>query len=308
MSEIDAGIVSTSLEEPEIVSPPVTTPQEPAAPVADPVADPVDADPEGTISGAGGVKFVPLGAVTAERAKRKEAEKAAKEREAELAAIKPKAEEFDRSRQYLEQARPIIDGIRNRPDLVAQLHQPRQAPNEPQGPLSVSEAEDFAKSLDLYTQDGKPDIARAQKIAGVADKLAERKSQQAVSPILQTEAQRQSQAWFSHFLNQPEVNGMKVDPKLLKEAWDTVPIENSADPRVAQVLYMNTIGRQLLSGQKPITPLAPVVPTEAPGGARGVDTPLNDLSQRFRQAAGIAQKEFAERREAFKPGQNNSLE
>jgi len=113
---------------------------------------------------------------------------------------------------------------------------------------------------------------------------------------------------YQQYLSQPEVNGIKIDKNLLAEAWNSVPPEVSADPRVAQVLFMNTIGRQIISGQKPMQAPAPVVPTESLGGQVSQERPLSDTSQRFMSAAGISKKSFTELREQFKPGQSNSLE
>lgn len=304
MNELENGTVSMSLEEPqEIVTPAVTTPQEPA-----PAAVPEDADPDGTIAGAGGVKFVPLGAVKAERERRQAAEKAAKDKDAEVAGLKEKAQRYDEASQYLEQARPIIEKIKARPDILKLADQPPAPVAEPQGPLTPQEAIEYAKDFDLYKADGAPDVDRAQRIAKRHSDMNARQTQAAIHPILQTEAQRQSTALYQQYLQQPEINGIKIDPKFLAETWNSVPPEVSADPRVAQVLFMNTIGRQLLSGQKPILAPAPVVPTESLGGPANTDRPLSETSQRFMSAAGISKKQFTELREQFKPGQSNSLE
>src|SRR5688572_15744671 len=59
-----------------------------------PPAD-TDADPEGTIDASGGIKFVPLDALKAERTQRKEAAGKLSALEAEIAALRPKAEKLE---------------------------------------------------------------------------------------------------------------------------------------------------------------------------------------------------------------------
>lgn len=303
MNELEQGTVSMSLEEaPEVVTPAVTTP-----PVETPAPATEEADPDGTISGAGGIKFVPLGAVKAERERRQAAEKAVKDKDTEVAGLKEKAQRYDEASQYLEQARPIIEKIKARPDILKLADQPPAPVTPVVDPAAEAEAVEYAKNFDLYTPEGKPDVPRAMRIIKFHDDRAAKQAQQAVHPILKTEAERQAQANFQHFVNQPEVNGYKIDPRLLREAFDNVG-EVAADPRVAQVLFMNTLGRQIIAGHKPITAPPPVVPTEALGGQVSQERPLTETSQRFMSAAGISKKSFTELREQFKPGQTNSLE
>lgn len=308
MDELQNGSVSMSLEDqPEIVGPAPTTPEAPAQ-APPPVTEAEDPDPDGTISGAGGIKFVPLGAVKAERERRQAAERAAKDKDAEVASYKDKAAKYDEAADKIRQGIPIIEKIRNRPDILKMLDQPPAPVTPAVDPALEAEALEMAKDLDLFMPDGKHDVAKALRILQRTDQRAAKQAQQAVSPILQTEAQRQSNALYQYYAQQPEINGFRVDPKVLAEHWKNVPAESSADPRIAHVLYMNAIGQQVLSGQKPIVPLAPVVPTESLGGAVTQERPLSDTSERFRTAAGIQKKTFTELRETFKPGQSNSLE
>jgi hypothetical protein len=71
---------------------------------------------------------------------------------------------------------------------------------------------------------------------------------------------------------------------------------------------MNTIGRQLLSGQKPVTAPPPPLVSESLGPGKTPEVALTDLDQKFMQASGMKTSDFKETRDRYKPGQNNSLE
>lgn len=305
------GTLSVSLEEPAPghVAPPAETPATPPAAPDPPPAPttPDEAEPEGTIGTPDGQKFVPLAALQAERGKRKTAVSA---KDQEIATLRDKAQRYDEASGYLQQARPYIEALRTNPGLVQQIQRPQPPPSEPQGPLTPQEAEEYAKDFDLYTTDGKPDIVRAQRIAARQEKLAERKAQQMVTPLVQTEAHRQASALYQQQLQQPEINGFKIDPKFLNEAWSVVPPEMiAANPAVAEIMKYVAAGRQALSGQKPM-PVAPPppVPTEGAGGGQPSPQSLNTTSEKFASASGMKRDQFLETRNRYTPGQNNSLE
>ena len=293
----ETPVYSMSFDEPSEVPPPEPTPEPvvEAPPVADPVAD-TEPEPEGTITIPQG-KVVPLGAVQAERGKRKEAEKAKAELEAQLAEASLKAKNWDEARAYLEQAKPYIEKAR------ADLQRPKDTP-------AVDPAlEQYAKDFDLYTADGKPDVERAGRIMRFHDDRAQKTAQQLVAPIIQTEAARTAQGLFQQYVSRPEQNGVKVDATLLAEAFNMVGPELIAqNPAVAEVLYMNTIGRQLLSGQKPVSAPPPPLVSESVGPGKTPEVALTDMDQKFIQASQMKPSDFKETRDRYKPGQNNSLE
>ena len=299
----EAPVYNMSFDEPSEAPPePDTTAMitNTAMVVADPVAD--EPEQEGTITIPQG-KVVPLGAVQAERGKRKEAERAKAELEAQLAEVSLKAKNWDEAKTYLEQAKPYIEKAR------ADLQRPKETAQEPEGPLSSQEAVEHAKLLDLWTTDGKPDTSRAQQAAKLYAGLAAKQTQQAIAPILQNEASRAAQSLFQQYASRPEQNGVKVDANLLAEAFNMVgPELIAANPAVAEVLYMNTIGRQLLSGQKPVSAPPPPLVSESLGPGKTPDVGLTDMDTKFMQAAQMKPSDFKETRDRYKPGQNNSLE
>jgi hypothetical protein len=297
--EQEQATMSVSLETPtEIVGQeqPVTPP---AVETPPPAAVTDDAEPDETIAAANGRIYVPLEAVKAERGRRQTAEAALKAKDAEFAPIKQKAQAFDEAKQYLDQAKPYIE--KAKADLQRQ--------SQPQTPAVDPRVEQYAKDFDLYTAEGKPDIDRAQRIIAFHREDSKQQAQQIVSPILQTEAARTAQSLYQQYAARPEVNGVKVDGRMLAEAFNMVgPEVIAANPAVAEVLYMNTIGRQLLSGQKPITAPAPVVPTESIGGGGKPEYQVTATSEKFMQAGNIKPSVHKEASERYKAGLPNSLE
>lgn len=288
-----------SLEQPGEIVGVTETPPEPQTP-PEPPPNPEDADPEGTITGEGGIKFVPLGAVIAERGKRKEAEGKLKD----LPTLQQKAAAYDSASAYLEQARPVIEAVKRRPDLIRLAQEPAPPPAEPAGPLTLQEAEEFAKDLQLYLPDGKLDVATAQRIAARQDRIAERRATATVAPLQQTEATRQSSAYFAHYASQKDPSGNAlVDVNVLREVWAGVPPEMSAKPEVAQVLYLTAMGKQVVEGKAPrITAPPPVVPTESVGGVKPPSGDLSETELKFMRAGGMKREEFIKVRDQYKPG------
>lgn len=277
--------------------------------VTDPTATATeDPEPEGVITSATGVKMVPLAAVQAERGRRKEAEGKVTAAETELATIRPKAQRYDEVAPVIQQAMPIIEGIKRRPDLVAQLNQPAPAVTPPAGPLTTEEAVEYAKDFDLFDTDGKPDVARAQRIAKRHAEMSTRSTQQAIAPFQQNEAQRQSATNYQHFAQMKDANGNLPDPKILANVWANVPPEQSANPNVANVLYLMALGQQVALGKGGKPPLAPVLTTEAPGGGRVLSPTITPIDTNVMKAAGITEANYKETAARFKPGQSNSLE
>jgi len=304
MSEgLPAGAVSLESEENATLVGAIT---DPTVTAAEPAAE--EQEPEGVVTTATGVKMVPLAAVQAERGRRKEAEGKFTAAETELATIRPKAQRYDEVEPQIRAAMPIIQGIQRRPDLVAQLNQPAPAVKEPAGPLSDQEAIDHAKALDLYTPTGEPDVARAQNVAKMYAGIAQRQTQQAIAPFQQNEAQRQSATNYQHFAQMKDATGNVVDPKVLANVWANVPAEQSANPAVANVLYLMALGQQQALGKSPRAALPAVIPTESVGGGKTSSPAITTVDQSMMRAAGIAEKDYTATSARFKPGQSNFLE
>jgi hypothetical protein len=270
----------------------------------DPTVAQEDAEPAGVVE-QNGVKMVPLAALKETRTQLKEQLKA---KDTEIGTLKPKAEKYDQVEPQIRAAMPIIEGIQRRPDLVAQLNQPAPAPKVAAGPLSEAEAVDYAKDFDLYKADGSPDIDRAQRIAKRHADMSARSTQAAITPFVQNEAQRQSAANFANVAAYVDPSGNSVDRTILENVWRNIPVEMSAKPEVAGVLYRMALAEQIIQGKAPKPGLAPALITESPGGRALAAPSITQIDTQIMKAAGISDKQYAETAARFKPGQSNFLE
>jgi hypothetical protein len=292
MSELPAGTVS--LEEDTTAAPPVEQP--PPQQTAQPPATTEDADPDGTIEGSGGVKFVPLSALAAARQQAREAK-------AEAAAVKDKAARLDQIAGEWQAAQPILEKAR-------QMVQAQPPPPKPAGPLSEEQAVEHAKLLDLYDDSGKPDTGRAQRIASVYAGISAQQAQSQVAPLMQHTAQGQSRANFEQAANFKGQQGLQVDRTILEQVWQSVPPEMSAQPNVASVLYRQAIAEMVLQGKLKPGQVAPPPPVETAslGGGNHAGSPLSSIDHQFRTAADMSEKDFTATREKYQAGRVNSLE
>lgn len=291
MSEMPAGAMSleddpTPAPEPEPQAP---APEAEPAPVA--AADP---DPEGTVVNPGGEKLVPLSAVAALRQEKQALKQ-------QIDQLRPKAEKVDQVVAEWQAAQPLIQRA---------LYQPQAPPPPaPAGPLSEQEAIEYAKELDLYTPEGKPDTGRAQRIAARNESLAERKAAAMVAPLHQQTAEAQSDANLAAVMAHAQKT-RAVDPAIVQEVWKIVPREMSARPDVAKVLWHVAHSQSVLAGRvaAPVTAPPPPVITESVGGDKSKPAALTATAQAFRQAADITPKEYEKIASRYEPGKANSLE
>lgn len=289
--ELSQGAVSLEDDPAPVVDPP--------APVADPPPppNPEDADPEGVVVNQGGEKLVPLSALVAQR-------QAARDAKAEAAALRPKAEQAEKIAQEWQNVQPIIQ-------RAMQQQQQAPPPPKPAGPLSADEALEYAKDLDLYTPEGKPDVDRAQRLAGRQQSIAEKQAQQYVAPLLQHTAQGQSRSNFEQAANFKDAHGHVIDRAILETVWNAVPAEMSAQPQIAAVLYRQALAETVLAGKyKGASPPPPPPPvhTEGVGGGTPAPQTLTNVDHLFRQASDMTEKQFTTIREKYQPGRTNSLE
>ena len=189
-------------------------------------------------------------------------------------------------------------------------YQPPKPAERPAGPLSEAEAVEYAKDLDLYKADGTPDTARAQRLAARQEALAEKQAAKYVAPLQQQSAQQQSQANLQVVSTWKDATGATVDPGILRELWQTMPAEMTAQPNIAAVMYRVAIGETVLRGKQktPITPPPPVVETAPLGSGSGGRPELTALERSFLETTSMKLKDYEEITARFKPGERNSLE
>ncbi len=304
--ELAGGVVIDPDEQPaEVVQTPLSLAGEPA-PTEEPIADEdEDVSDVPQIDLREG-KFVPVSALVADRKHAKEALRAAK---AEAETLRAKAQQADEMSRYVEDARPYIEALRTRPDLIRQVTMQPPAPVE-QPALSPEQAEGLARTLELYTPDGHPDIKRAQTMGAFIDQMASRKAQQAVAPVIETEAARESVSQFQRVMGEKAPGGVVIDPKVAQEVWTMVPPQLSSQPAIAQVLRRVALAETILRGGKPAPqPVGrPPVQTEASGGRPPAGHPLSDIESRIARSRGMTDKQWQTARDTYRPGQPNVLE
>lgn len=305
-----------NVEEPEPTTP-EATPEDAAAPAPAPETPepPEDELPEGAVEQENGQVMVPLAALRAER-------EAAK-------VLKEKASRADQAWAYAQQVKPYVDFLQANPDLMQRRQAPETtrpqpaAPTPEQAQASDAAAEQFARTLDLYTVQGKPDVERAKQVLSAIESRAETKAREAITPFAQMSVQQRA-AQNLKDAKEAQLGGVRANPEILEQIWA------STDPRMlateqgaaSAVLLALGLGQlQQQQGQMPpqdqrppagMTP-APAAPTppvvSEPSGSRSVGRmPLTDLDQRVMRVRGIDAKRYAEIAKAFKPGVSNTLE
>lgn len=241
----------------------------------------------------GGQKYVPVGAIKAEREKRQTAEREVQR----LAALEAQLNEL----------RPYAEFVKNNPQLL-QPRQPEQPPQrtEPEADQSLVA---LATALDLYTTDAKPDLKRAQTIKGLIDATAQQHAAAAVQPIRNYTAEQQSAINFQRALQVQDADGHKPTEASLRAVWGSMPAADTADPRVAGILAMTALGMDRLTRKSPpqAPPLPPVI-TEASGGHPQARPLLSDLEAKAAKERGLTQKAWAERTANYQRGVSNTLE
>ena len=304
-SELAPGSMSLEDDAPAPETPPPPdTPAETAQtpPQATQQAD--DGDPDGTIEGSGGVKFVPLSAVAEAREKVRAAKAEAEAVKAEAAQLREKAAKFDQVAGEWQAAQPLLQQLRNG------TYQPAAPLAKPAGPLSPQDAIEYAKDLDLYKADGTPDVDRAQRLAVRQQALAEQQAKTLVQPLYQHTAVQQSSANFERIAAYKDPSGIQVDRSILQQIWNMVPPELSSQQGVASILYNQALAETVKQGKykTPTAPPAPAVHTESIGGGGNAPRELSSFERNFAQAAGIKNKDFEAISSQYKPGERNVLE
>lgn len=301
MSDLNPG--SVSLEESEAPPPAVETPAV-VTETPPPPAPAVDDDPEGTIEGSGGVKFVPLGAVVETRGKLKEAKAEIEARDAKIAELSKKAELADKIKNEWDAVQPLVQSLRNG------TYQPPKPVEKPAGPLSAQEAIEYAKDLDLYKADGTPDVDRAQRLAARTEALADRRAEARVAPLHQQTALQQSTVLRQQIGQIKDASGQVVNQAYLDKVFAGVPPEMAARPEIASVLYYAAKGMEAHEGKgsKAITPPPPVVTTESLSNATPGRSELSQFERNFIQSADMKPKEYETISSRYKPGERNELE
>ena len=295
MSE-DIGVVVDPDLAPAPAEPVAEIPPEPQAAAPDPDVQ-VEDDPDVHEAAARDLKVAGLlGAVKALRG--------------ELKQLKPQAQRVSELERESAENRAIVEFLKANPHLM-QPQQP-QAPAAPPGddPALV----EYARTLDLYTQDGRPDVTRAAKLRDMTRAETQTAVQQAMAPMQEAthaQAAAQNLQWMTSL---KDANGRGLEEQYIIETVRTVygnlpkadAVKVLADPKVAEVLAYTALGRQAASKPSqaaPAAPAAPVLHVESAGG----NVPFH-VSEDHTKRLGGGHKQYVESAKRYVPGKSNVLE
>lgn len=178
-----------------------------------------------------------------------------------------------------------------------------------------SEAEEYAKLLDLYTTEGKPDIGRAKRAIALFDKRARSYAEQTVAPLQQQTISQASKGNLARAAA-TTIGSVKADPQILNMVWSRLDPSVTATPEGAQHALIQAIGLTVLqqnTGQQPAAPTATArntqgqfakaaepagdpIFTEKAGGkdSPASDAPLSTQEQSYIKQMGITEKDYRE--------------
>lgn len=295
MSELESPApVEEPAAPPEVVAEP--EPQA-AAPVLDEEAA-FDAQlVEQTIDLPEGEKLVPLSAVTTLREKLKDAKAALRTASEGTTKAQQLEARVDALSQQLAQVAPKAQAY----DAAVAAQQPTPEPS----PEDDQEALAFAQNLDLYTADGKPDVAKAKAILGIVDKRAASKARDSVAPLAQHTVRQQSQVMLQRAMATTLPNGEKPDPATLEAIWGRLDPSLTATKEGAQQAFVAALGYS-----RATAPAAKATTTRAADGtfvkadipaplhsekAGGKDAPslaLSEHEKKYLAQEGITEAEY----------------
>lgn len=275
---------------------------DPVVPEAPPVAEvppveaaapPEEATDPGVVEVAG-QKLVPLSAMISERKQRQ--------------ALAEKAARTDQLEAYVNESRPYVEFLKANPDLL----KPRQAAPPPPtsfgAPPPDPQVESLARTLDLYTPEGQPDLVRATTIRTMMTQTAEQIARQTIAPIHEQTHQDQSARNFQIALTYKDPQGRSPSKESLTAIWRTMEARQTADPNVASIMTLTALGLDYANHKPGIAPPAqpPIVTEGAGGGARR--PALSQLEASIARDRGVSEAKWQEHTKGFVPGRSQQLE
>lgn len=285
--------VLTGVVDPD--APPAAPSADPAPPAEPPPADPV-VEEEGEVT-------VPVGVAKALRE--------------EIKSLKPLAQKAQQLESELNAIKPFATFLQQNPHLL-QPHQPAPAP--PPDPKTDPALIDYARTLDLYTAEGQPDVARAQKLRDMTRADAQAIAREALAPIAASTNEQKAAANLNQVMQTAQANGTPLEEQYLIQAVQgvtgrverTEAVRILSDPNVVNLLAITALGLQSMQKKgapAPAAPVAqpgPVLEVERPGGPGQVQ--MSEDSRRLMRSAGVSEKQWTESAKKFVPGKSNVLE
>lgn len=221
-------------------------------------------------------KMVPLSAVTRLRDKM----------QTQRAETKVLRERLTASEAELRTAAPLVD--------VAKALLDARQPAAAMPAVDDTEAAALATSLQLYTDDGRPDVQRGAALLEVITKRAEAQAQATVRPVHQQALEHQAAVMFERAQATKDPSGAAPDPEVLRQVFSRVDPSVSSTPQGAQWLWVVAMGLSQLK-QKSGTPHASASPlfSERAGGQAAGSVALTDRDRRVAQDLGMSASEFS---------------
>lgn len=230
----------------------------------------------------------------------------------QLRELKPLAQKAHQLEQQVNEFRPYVEFLRNNQQLL----QPQQA-SAALSPQDDPALVDYARTLDLYTQDGKPDTSRAAKLREMTRTEAQAIAQQAIAPVQEATHEQRAAQNLQWIVGQKDADGRQLEEQYIAQTVGAIyqgmaPADAKrvlADPKVAQLIAYTALGLQAAAkpvGQRPQAPTQPPLHVETAGG--GHEVALSDSSKRFAKMTGRTEKDWQESAKRFKPNQSNPLE
>jgi hypothetical protein len=295
--------MSADIEQP-VEDAAVDTPVEEAA-VEQPVAEAVERDvesdtleiPDSSAEG-GKARYVPLSALDGAR-------REARELKSELQQAREGSAKAQQLEQRLADLEAHIQTIAPKAQAYDAIHAAQLAKQEPVAE-DDSEAVELAQVLDLYTPEGKPDIAKAKKTLALMDKRAGKLAQDAVGPLAQHTVQQMSNVMLARAKATAAPNGAKPDAHVLEQVWAkldprlTATVDGAKQAWVAALGYSSSIAEAKPAARTPTGQFTkkeadePLY-TEKAGGKDTPDMPkLSPAEAKYLKDAGITEKEYFE--------------
>lgn len=216
----------------------------------------------------------------------------AKATKAELETLRQEADQY---KQFAQQFGPYAQLLQQRPELVQMLTGQGQPPKaEAPQPQYDPEAEAIAREFDLYTPQGQPDLARAQRFLERIDKRFDGRVSQAIRPVQETALQTRATALRSEAANYLTRTGY-AKPQTFDKVASMLPPELQANEEVMRLVMVIARG---LDGSPPPTGErverggyeAPLT-TEA-AGRRGGPPALSEMEQRIAAQRGVSPEQW----------------
>lgn len=288
MSDQIAGVVDPDVQ---VAAPPDPVAQEP--PVEPSAQEPAEDDIPDAVELQAGVKYVPIGVVRALRE--------------ELKTVKPLAQRAQELERESADNRAIVEFIRANPQLM----QP------PAAPVAAPQSEDpalieYARTLDLYTADGKPDTTRAAKLREMTRADAQAIAQQAIAPMQEVTHEQRAATQIQQLVNggiAPEFIAEAVRHVLPQQMPKAEALQVMASPHVMNLIKLTATGLQASAKAAAPAPAVVAAPDNPPlyREPAGGGTPLQ-VSEDHTKKLGIKHDDYVKAASRYVAGRANSLE